>query len=594
MRTWMGATAVVAGLMAAVLAPRIAGAQCVLAPGPDVLLGTGTGVRVAMDPTVGLPVVLLDDDAGGLYFRRFHGPDWGLPVTVDTQGQTPFTASFDLVLDDYGRPRVVFVSGDGVYHTRLMNGWSTLEQIRPFSPAVPPEDWGAFTVRLERDLTGRLHVILWSEVSGRHGYHYVDEGAGFALTEEVCNGGRSLRGATDEAGNLHFTCVRNAVEQYQVYYQVWSPGSGWTGLEQITHEPQPPGGTGPLGFSPEIGIDSLGAPHVIYPMHATDDAHADGETHYITLGASGWTAPVFMLDSWGHGAHPCFAVDHRDTKVAVGMINQKIYAADFDDGNGFSASASWSTVGGFWHYHDLDQARGRFWHPFKAAYSGDVGDQWIQAFAKSGDCPGVPVADPDDDGTDDTADLCPGFPDPAQLDTDGDGVGDACDDDDDDDGVDDAADVCPTVSDPGQADSDGDNLGDACEDLVDSDGDGVLAPWDCDDADPDAFPGNPEVCDGRDNDCDGQGDPASCGGSDGGVVNSDGGPAGDGGGGADAGEPGGAAVGCSCGTSNGPGGAPVVLLALWLLAVAVRHRRWSGTDPTIRENRAGQDTCDRE
>jgi hypothetical protein len=39
-------------------------------------------------------------------------------------------------------------------------------------------------------------------------------------------------------------------------------------------------------------------------------------------------------------------------------------------------------------------------------------------------------------------------------------------------------------------------------DCVDLDGDTVSSCFDCDDGDPDRFPGNPEVCDGVDNDCD--------------------------------------------------------------------------------------------
>ncbi len=44
---------------------------------------------------------------------------------------------------------------------------------------------------------------------------------------------------------------------------------------------------------------------------------------------------------------------------------------------------------------------------------------------------------------------------------------------------------------------------DATEPPADLDGDGVPADLDCDDADPNNFPGNTEVCDGADNDCDG-------------------------------------------------------------------------------------------
>ena len=67
---------------------------------------------------------------------------------------------------------------------------------------------------------------------------------------------------------------------------------------------------------------------------------------------------------------------------------------------------------------------------------------------------------------------------PSQLDTDGDGEGDACDSDDDGDGVDDGVDNCPLDPNPLQTDEDGDGLGDACDPCLadpfnDPDGDGL-------------------------------------------------------------------------------------------------------------------------
>ena len=75
----------------------------------------------------------------------------------------------------------------------------------------------------------------------------------------------------------------------------------------------------------------------------------------------------------------------------------------------------------------------------------------------------VQPLDSDGDGVPDEDDNCDAIPNPDQLDTDGDGLGNACDADDDNDGHADGSDNCPLVSNPGQADFDLDGIGDTCD-----------------------------------------------------------------------------------------------------------------------------------
>ena len=78
--------------------------------------------------------------------------------------------------------------------------------------------------------------------------------------------------------------------------------------------------------------------------------------------------------------------------------------------------------------------------------------------------------DNDGDGIPNPNDNCVNTANPDQLDTDGDGLGDVCDDDDDNDGILDINDNCPLTANTDQADDNGDGIGNVC----DTDNDTIL------------------------------------------------------------------------------------------------------------------------
>ena len=74
------------------------------------------------------------------------------------------------------------------------------------------------------------------------------------------------------------------------------------------------------------------------------------------------------------------------------------------------------------------------------------------------------ITDTDNDGIIDFEDNCPETANEDQADTDGDGIGDVCDNDKDGDGLLNTHDNCPETANEDQADMDGDGIGDVCDD----------------------------------------------------------------------------------------------------------------------------------
>ena len=152
----------------------------------------------------------------------------------------------------------------------------------------------------------------------------------------------------------------------------------------------------------------------------------------------------------------------------------------------FVVWAYFRIASGAWISNAMTNAEANLWRTpqLNVAKSGnDVLDYYVRAqFAGPGNnspknsstnhytFPPGSDTDRDGDGIPDYRDNCPDTFNPTQIDTDGDGIGDECDNDIDGDGVLNAVDNCPYTYNPDQADLDGDGIGDECDDDIDGDG----------------------------------------------------------------------------------------------------------------------------
>ena len=209
-----------------------------------------------------------------------------------------------------------------------------------------------------------------------------------------------------------------------------------------------------------------------------------------------------------HGLDP-FRNDANEDKDGDGVSNLREYelglsASNIDsDGDGLTDGYELYELGTLASERDSDgdglsdgeEVLSHTTDPLNADSDGDGSSdgEEISLGTDPRDSQSTPVFDADKDGVPDDQDNCPFQTNPDQLDTDHDGRGDVCDDDDDNDGIDDlhdnaplipnpsqedwdgdgvgdAGDNCPLLFNPDQRDTDGDSMGDACDEDADNDG----------------------------------------------------------------------------------------------------------------------------
>jgi hypothetical protein len=246
----------------------------------------------------------------------------------------------------------------------------------------------------------------------------------------------------------------------------------------------------------DLAAADINSAHISVLMNQGDGVF-DAPVTYPTAGSIIGTRWLTWADADGD--------DDLDLLAAVGSIAGAIHLY-WNDGDGtlgtptsIPAGSNTTSVSAadFNHDGDLDLVSANI-----AGYSIQV--HWNEAFCFDSDMDGY--GDPDIGANDCPPDNCPDDYNPDQTDSDSDGVGDICDicpgysdtADADTDDVPDSCDNCPLVWNPSQEDDDGDGSGDSCDvcpgfdDRVDSDDDGV--PDGCDGCPEDPNKTEPGIC----------------------------------------------------------------------------------------------------
>jgi Zn-dependent metalloprotease len=285
--------------------------------------------------------------------------------------------------------------------------------------------------------------------------------------------------------------ARSLNESYADVFAAMIDGDDWLIGEDLPAGVIPDGALRDLSDPPRVPMLLVDGRRLPPPDHMRDFSTAVNPVREAHFNSTIPTKAAYLLSRGGtHGGLTVAALG-RDRVAALyyDVLTRRLTAsASFEEAAGQTAEQAWRYADEGrpgWSWADVCTVTNAF-----SAVGLGRADQ---------DCDGTPDdGDADDDGDAilDSRDLCPRAADPRQEDTDGDRLGDACDDDDDADGIRDDGDAsglvgdrrcvggatagcddnCRLVRNPAQADRERNGIGDACEDPdrdgVSNDGDG--------------------------------------------------------------------------------------------------------------------------
>ena len=280
----------------------------------------------------------------------------------------------------------------------------------------------------------------------------------YLVTATAGAGGSASCSVTSVASGGNSTCTVTADAGYQ--FNSWTGACAGQGaacsLTNITSDK-----TSAASFTAVYAVSATAGAGGVASCSATSVASGGNSTCTATASAG------YQFNSWtgacaGQGAI-CSLTNITSNKTSAASFTP-VYAVSATAGAGGSASCSATSVasGGSSTCTATADAEYQF-DSWTGACDGQgatcsltniTSDQTSAASFKP--------LDGDGDGIMNSSDNCPLMNNADQLDTDGDGIGDVCDDDLDGDGITNSRDNCPLVSNSSQSDSLDNGVGDAC------------------------------------------------------------------------------------------------------------------------------------